>query len=106
MPMYLITYHGGEGIPSSREARQQAMEAFAVWAGTVGDAMVDPGAPLSAIKTVSEGSVTDRPAREPISGYTLLQADELNAAVRLVENHPFIGRGGSLQVSEAAVLRE
>ncbi|MBF4762717.1 hypothetical protein ISU10_12830 [Nocardioides agariphilus] len=34
-------------------------------------------------------------------GYSILQADDLGAAAELVRNHPFVGRGGSLQVSEA-----
>jgi len=106
MPKYLITYHGGEGMPSSPEARQQVMEAFGTWAASIGDAMVDPGAPLTAMKTVSDGSVTVGPAPGPVGGYTVLTADNLDAAVKLVESHPFVRRGGSLQVSEAAVFAD
>jgi hypothetical protein len=104
MPKYLVTYHGGEGMPSSPEARQQVMQAFGAWAASVGDSMLDPGAPLTAIKTVSSGAVSDGPAPGPVGGYTLSQADDLQAAVKLVESHPFVTRGGSLQVSEAADL--
>jgi hypothetical protein len=104
MPKFLVTYHGGDGMPSSPEARQQVMAAFSAWAASVGDAMVDPGAPLIAMKTVSDGSVNDGPATGPVGGYTLLKANDLDAAVKLVESHPFVRRGGSLQVSEAAVL--
>src|SRR5215467_8094909 len=53
MPTYLITYHGGGGPPASAEAREQMMAAFGAWVGSVGDHMVDPGAPLGASKTVS-----------------------------------------------------
>jgi hypothetical protein len=104
VPKYLITYHGGEGMPSSPEARQQVMAAFGAWAASVGDAMVDPGAPLTAIKTVSSGAVSEGPAEGPVGGYTLLEAPDLASAVRLAEGHPFVRRGGSLQVSEAANL--
>lgn len=104
MPKFLVTYHGGEGMPSSPEARQQVMHAFGAWATSVGDALLDPGAPLIANKTVSDGSISDGPAAGPVGGYTLLEADDLGAAVKLVESHPFIRRGGSLQVSEAAAL--
>jgi hypothetical protein len=57
--------------------------------------MVDPGAPLVAFKTVSGGSVTDGAADSPAGGYTLLEADDLGMAVKLVESHPFVRRGGS-----------
>jgi hypothetical protein len=36
-----------------------------------------------------------------IGGYSLIRADDLDAAVVLVKNHPFAARGGSLQVSES-----
>jgi hypothetical protein len=65
---------------------------------------VDPGAPLSASKAVSQEGVDDGPAAGPVAGYTLLRAADLGKAVQLVENHPFIARGGTLQVSEAVDL--
>jgi hypothetical protein len=100
MPTYLVTYHGGGGPPPSAEAREQMMAAFGAWVGSVGDHMVDPGAPLGPSKTVSPEGVGDGgPAS--IGGYSLISADDLDAAVVLVKNHPFVARGGSLQVSEA-----
>jgi hypothetical protein len=71
---------------------------------SVGDAMVDPGAPLAGSKSVSSTGSDDRPATGPIGGYTLLRAANLDAAVQLVAQHPFIARGGRLQVSEAVNL--
>lgn len=104
MPTYLVTYHGGGEMPNAPEARQQMMAAFGAWAAGVGSAMIDPGAPLGAAKTVSGRGVADGQAAASVSGYTLLRADNLDAAVELVQAHPFVGRGGSLQVSEAADL--
>ena len=100
MPTYLVTYHGGGGPPPSAEAREQMMAAFGAWVASVGDHMVDPGAPLGASQTVSPEGVSDGgPAS--IGGYSVISADDLDAAVVLVKNHPFVARGGSLQVSEA-----
>jgi hypothetical protein len=104
MPTYLITYHGGEGMPATPEARQQVLEAFGAWASGIGDAMLDPGAPLAGSRTVSARGVTEEPAAGAASGYTLVQAGNLDAAVELVTSHPFLTRGGSLQVSEAVDL--
>ena len=101
MPMYLVTYHGGGEMPATPEARQQMMTAFGAWVGSVGDSMVDPGAPLGATKAVTANGVGDGVGP---GGYTLLRADSLDAAVALVRTHPFLGRGGSLQVSEAVEL--
>jgi hypothetical protein len=80
------------------------MAAFGAWVASVGDAMVDPGAPLAASKSVSSSGPDVSPASGPIQGYTLLRAGDLDEAVQLVTKHPFIARGGSLQVSEAVDL--
>jgi hypothetical protein len=104
MPNYLITYHGGGGVPADPEAREQTHAAFGAWLASVGDAMVDPGAPLGASMAVSSSGADDSPANGRIGGYTLLRAADLDAAVKLVTDHPFIARGGTLQVSEAADL--
>jgi hypothetical protein len=101
MPTYLITYYGAGGPPSSPQAREQMMAAFGAWVASVGDHMVDPGAPLGPAKTVSSEGVTDGGTQADIGGYSLIKADDLDTAVGLVKNHPFVGRGGSLQVSEA-----
>jgi hypothetical protein len=104
MPKFLITYHGGEGVPSTPEAQQQVHAAFGAWMAEVGNAMADPGAPLGPFKSVSADGVDGAPAAGKLGGYTLLEAGTLDEAVGLVESHPFIKRGGTLQVSEAIEL--
>jgi len=75
------------------------MAAFGAWVASVGDHMIDPGAPLGPSKSVSSDGVSG--GGPGIGGYSLIKADDLDAAVGLVKNHPFVGRGGTLQVSEA-----
>jgi hypothetical protein len=77
------------------------MAAFGAWVASVGAHMVDPGAPLGPAKTVSSDGVSDGAAHAAIGGYSLIKADDLDAAVGLVKNHPFVARGGSLQVCES-----
>lgn len=101
MPTYLITYYGGGGPPASAEAREQMMAAFGAWVASVGDHMIDPGAPLGTSKIVASEGVTDAQPGAAVGGYSLISAADLDTAVGLVKNHPFVGRGGSLQVSEA-----
>jgi hypothetical protein len=100
MARFLVTYHGA-GMPADENARQQAMAAFGKWVEQTGKALVDPGAPLGPAKTVSSGSVQDGPASGPFGGYSIIEAKDIDAAVELVRAHPFVGRGGSLQVSPA-----
>ena len=100
MPSFLVTYHGG-GMPESEEGRQQAMAAFGAWVGKVGDALADPGAPLGPAMTVSADGVRSGAADGHVAGYSVLRADDMESAVSLVRDHPFVGRGGSLTVMEA-----
>jgi hypothetical protein len=100
MPTFLITYHGGGGMPPTPEAREQMMSAFQAWAASVGDNMVDPGAPVGPSRVVtsdgdSNGKVSD------VGGYSVITADNIDAAVEAVRSHPFVARGGTLQVNEA-----
>jgi hypothetical protein len=104
MPTYLVTYHGGPGMPSDPAAIQQMVSAFQAWVVEVGAAMRDPGAPLAGAKTVSADRVADGQQDASIGGYTTLDAGSLDEAVGLVRSHPFLSRGGSLQVSEAVAV--
>jgi hypothetical protein len=100
MPNFLVTYHGG-GMPEGEEARQQAMADFGAWVGKTGDALADPGAPLGPSMTVSSEGVRPGDADGRVSGYSVLRADDMDSAVALVRDHPFVTRGGSLQVTAA-----
>jgi hypothetical protein len=100
MAKFLVTYHGGK-MPDSEEGRQQVMAAFGAWVGRVGDALLDPGAPLGSATTVTADAVRPGSADEPSSGYSVLQADDMDSAVAVVRDHPFLARGGALQVTEA-----
>jgi hypothetical protein len=100
MAKFLITYHGGAEMPADPAQREQMMTAFMTWAASVGDDMIDPGAPLGPAKLVTSGSVSDD-KEGSVGGYTLLSANSLDDAVEKVRNHPFIGRGGTLRVAES-----
>jgi hypothetical protein len=102
MAKFLVTYHGGQQ-PDSPEAAQRVMSAFMAWSQKTGSALVDPGAPLGPAKVVSSKAVTDGTADGPCGGYSIIEAADLDAAVALVTDHPFVGRGGSLQVSTAVL---
>jgi hypothetical protein len=100
MARFLVTYHGGK-MPADDTGREQAMAAFAQWVEQTGQALIDPGAPLGPAKTVTSAAVTDGPAAGTLDGYSIIDADNINTAVKLVAKHPFVERGGSLQVSPA-----
>jgi hypothetical protein len=106
MPRFLITYRTDMGAPPTPEASDQMMSAFTDWAGGVGDKMVDPGSPLGPSKVVTSAGESDGQAAGPVTGYSIIDADSLDDAVSAVRSHPFLSRGGTLQVSQAIAPQE
>jgi hypothetical protein len=104
MQKYLVTYHGGRGVSDDPEERQQQADAFTAWAGSVGPALVDGGAPLAGARTVTQDDMHDGQLEATIGGYSLLEAPSLDAAAEMVRSHPYVRGGGTLQVSEAVAL--
>lgn len=96
MAKYLVTYVGG-GMPHDPELMAQARAAFGQWLEQSGAAVVDPGAPVRTVAMIAQGEAA---AEVSVNGYSIVEADDLDAVRELLSSHPFIGRGGSLQVSE------
>jgi hypothetical protein len=101
MAKYLLVYHGGSQ-PATQEEGAQVMGAWMQWFGQLGPAVVDGGSPTNASKTIdSTGAVSDGGGANPVTGYSILQADSLDAAVALAKGCPHLSRGGSVEVTEA-----
>jgi hypothetical protein len=100
MAKYLVTYHGS-AAPSDPAMMDQVKAAFGQWLQEAGSAVVDPGAPVRMVKQVAKGAPSDA---VDIGGYSIIEAPSLEAVERILQTHPFVGRGGTLQVNEVAVL--
>jgi hypothetical protein len=100
MPNYLLAFHGG-GMAETDEARQEVMAAWGRWYEELGQAIVDGGNPVGQAKTIaSDGSVADGGGANPITGYTIISADDIDAAVQITKGCPVLTSGGSVEVSE------
>ena len=98
MANYLLVFHGG-GMPETPEEGAKVMQAWTAWFSELGDSLVDGGNPASATKTIAaDGSVSDDPSGP--SGYSILKADSLDAAVALAKGCPVLQGGASIQVVE------
>ena len=98
MANFLLTFHGG-GMPESKEEQEQVMTAWTNWFGTLGDALVDGGNPISRAKAISpDGSVMD--ATSAPTGYSIIKADDLDSAVELSKGCPVLAGGAAVVVSE------
>jgi hypothetical protein len=100
MPKYVLAYHGG--APDGEFDQAAVMAAWGAWFGSLGDAVVDGGNPTGASKTLAaDGSTTDGGGANPVTGYSLINAADLEAAVSLVKGCPIFAAGGTIEVAEA-----
>jgi hypothetical protein len=100
MTTYLLAYHGGS-LAETLEEQERVMNDWFAWFGVVGDAMKDPGMPVVDTRTVaSDGSVTEGGGANPVTGYSVVEASSLDAAVELAKGCPVLASGGSIEVAE------
>jgi len=93
---FLVTYHGS-GMPDDPALMEQAKAAFGNWVAGAGDAIVDPGAPVQMMAQVATEGAIDA---VQIGGYSIIQADSLDDAMAVLSSHPYVARGGTLQVNQ------
>jgi hypothetical protein len=104
MTKYLLGYHGG-GMPETPEEGDKVMKAWNSWMGTLGKSLLDGGNPAGAAKTVApDGKVTDGGGANPVTGYSIIEANDLDDAVRLSKGCPILISGGSIEVSELMAM--
>jgi hypothetical protein len=86
---------------STPEQMQAGMEDWQRWAAKAGDAIVDLGTPLGDSASVGGGSNAGTGAN--ITGFSILQAESLDAVTTLVQDHPHLKTPGesSITVLEA-----
>jgi hypothetical protein len=82
---------------ASPEQAQAGMDAWMAWAGKAGDAIVDLGAPLGDAAWVGPGSGDDG---LHVTGFSIMQAESADELTALLDGHPHLGFGGSVEVLE------
>lgn len=99
MANYLLVFHGG-GMAETEEAQQRSIADWTAWYDRMGSAVVDGGNPISQTRTVaSDGEVTEG-APNAATGYAIIAADSIDAALELAKACPILGDGGSVEVGE------
>lgn len=99
MPEYVLAYHGGSR-PSTQEEGAKFQQKWMAWIKSIGDAAVNPAIPLGMSKTVGADGVTDDGGSNPLSGLTIVKADNMDAAIEMAKGCPHLDIGGTLEVAE------
>ena len=99
MTQYVIVYLGGDH-PSDPEEGRQHFSKYMDWLSALGEAAVSPANPLKDTSTVTPDGTVATGGTSTMSGYTIIEADSMEAALEIAKGCPFLDIGGSLEVSE------
>ena len=91
MAKFILTFRG----TTDRTLSEADGAAWMSWFGELGSAIADPGAQVGATSALG----ADRTSTV-VSGYTVIQADDLDAAVALATGCPGLSQGGGVEVGE------
>jgi hypothetical protein len=100
MTRYVFVYHApvppADATPPDPEQVDAVMAAWNGWAAKVGDGMVDFGTPLAnGVRVTPDGT---SPSTREVAGYSIIEADDLEAAVELAKVHPHLTMPGGCEI--------
>jgi len=99
MTQFVFVYLGGNQ-PSSPEEGKKHFSKYMDWLSSLGDSVVTPMIPLKDTNTVSPDGTVREGGSSAMSGFTIIKADSMDAALSIAQACPFLEIGGSLEVSQ------
>jgi len=103
MPHYALVYLGGNPSKTPAADKQHFAE-YQQWLAHLGDAAISPANPLKNTHTINHNGEVSSGSTTTMSGYTIIAADSMQAALSIAQSCPFLDIGGSLEVSELAQM--
>ncbi len=102
MKKYIVLYHAPvdalkQTANSSPEEKEKGIEAWMNWAKKCGDQLVDLGNPLAGGQKLLPGGKSEDSSRE-VCGFSILQADNMDAAKALLDGHPHLGWNADCEI--------
>ncbi len=96
MAKFLVLYRAAttaaeQMAAGTPEQAAAGMDAWMAWAQRAGDAVVDLGSPLDVVEAAGD-------AGDPIGGFSILQADDAEALVKVLDGHPHTAMGGTIEI--------
>jgi hypothetical protein len=99
MPKYIVIYHAPMMPPDAQPTPEQmeaAMGEWNAWGERVGEGLVSFGSPLAGgTRVTSDGT---SPSTLEVSGYSVVEADDMDAAVALMDGHPHLATPGNTAI--------
>jgi len=92
MAEFLMVYHGGS-MPETDDEIAHEMARWGDWMNSLGGQLIEPRAPVGKSKTFSAWGITDDGGANPVSGYSIVEAENIEAALELIKACPHLGSG-------------
>jgi hypothetical protein len=96
---FVITYYGFPRFERPEDGGAY-MKMWRAWMAGIGEAMINPGTPMKIGKTLSANGISDTSRGEPLTGFSIVKADSLEAAVAMARGRPHLAHG-AIDVAEA-----
>ncbi len=103
MAKFLFVYFGGE-METDPKKTAKSMKEWTKWFEDLGKAVVEMGAPVQPGKMVSGSGARNAGTAKPVSGYSIVQARSMAAAVKMAKSSPQIKANGQIGVYEIAPM--
>ncbi|MEP4194948.1 MAG: hypothetical protein ABJL99_04845 [Aliishimia sp.] len=100
MPKFILAYHGKPDVQSKEDGAEHMVK-WKNWSQSLGDAVVDPGMPVSASMTITKDGVIEGGGSNPLVGITILEAETIEVAISMAQGCPHIGGTGTIEVAQA-----
>ena len=98
MTSYVYTYYGEPRFKSPDDGTEY-MEKFMAWIGSLGDVVVNPNTPLGKTRTIRSSGVSDFVGSNRLTGFSIVKAESMDAAVELAKKCPHL-EYGTVDVAE------
>ncbi len=103
MNNYVFTYYGEPAFKNQEEGANY-MKNWLEWTDSLGKALVNPGVPLKKAKTVNSSGVSDNNSSNRLTGYSVVQAESMEAAIQMAKKCPHLEHG-TVDVAEAMEMK-
>ncbi len=90
MAQFGLIYVGEPQFSGSEEEAQAHQQKYFAWLEGLGDAIVNRGMPFGPPTRVDASGVSTESREDRLTGITIIEADDMDAAVEIAKNCPYI----------------
>ncbi|MCU7968043.1 MAG: YciI family protein [gamma proteobacterium symbiont of Bathyaustriella thionipta] len=99
MPKFIFVYLGGE-FPASPAESQKHFQKYQQWLDSLGDAVISPAIPFKDTHTIQPNGTATPGTMSSISGFSIVQLNSMQEALKIAQSCPFLEINGTLEVSQ------